>query len=375
MKKRIRWQWHSGNRADLLVDGQAYFPQMLAAVDNARDYLLLEFYYVSSGTLLDTFIEALCAAAQRGVRVYLLVDAIGSRDMRWNDSHKLQMAGVNLQVYNPIRLSKGHYNFHRDHRKMLVADGSLLFTGGTGITDEFDQGSMAGPPWHEVMVRVEGPVVSDWCKLFKQQWYRVCKQRLALPVANAVKGGDIPMRLATTHGWRRQRIKASFRQQLRSTEHRVWLVTAYFLPSFSVRRALIRAARRGVEVGIIVPQAANSDHPGLYYASRRYYRRLLEAGVRIYEYQPRFIHAKLALCDDWVSLGSCNLDHWNLHWNLEANQEMLSAPFAQQVLALIEQDVADCEEITLQGWMQRPWHLRLKDYCLGALNSWLLKRV
>ncbi len=338
MVKKQRWFWHQGNRVELLIDGHRFFPAMLEAINQSQQSVLLEFYFISSGQLLNQFIEAFETAVQRGVAICILMDAIGARGVNNGDRQRLHDAGVKLKIYNPIRLRKWNRNFSRDHRKILLVDGRILFVGGAGLADEFLQGIANEPPWHELMLAVEGPVIGDWMKLYQRQWRNCTAEHIDYPV-NAEVVGSAELKVATAEGLYQQEIKANFRSQINAAHNRVWLVTAYFLPSWSIRRALVNAARRGVDVRLLLPGPI-TDHPGIYYASRRYYKRLLAARVRIYEYQPRFIHAKLGVCDNWVSIGSCNLDHWNLRWNLEANQEVFDSELTDQVYSAIRKDLA-----------------------------------
>lgn len=144
------------------------------------------------------------------------------------------------------------------------------------------------------------------------------------------------------------------------------------VPSWSIRRALRRAARQGVDV-LLLLSGPRTVHPALHYAARRYYPSLLQAGVHIWEYQPRFVHAKVALCDDWVSLGSCNMDHWNLRWNLEANQEVEDGTLATQVARSFSSDLELAEEVSLAVLKTQPWYRRLRAFLLGALSALVLR--
>src|SRR5690606_23389422 len=154
-------------------------------------------------------------------------------------------------------------------------------------------------------------------------------------------------------------------------ERRIWLATPYFLPTGRVRRELMRAARRGVDVQLLLT-SRNTDHPSVRYAGQRYYPRLLRAGVRIYEYQPHFLHLKIVLVDDWVSIGSCNFDHWNLRWNLEANLETLDPLFSLSVAESFECDFIRSREIAMQPWHARPLRVRIHQRIWGLLDRLLL---
>lgn len=370
-----RYHWRSDNQVDLLIDGEQFFPSMLESIDAARSSVLLEFYMVSSGVVADRFIAALVRAARRGVQVCWLVDDFGARGLRGSDVTALNDAGVRLRRYNRIRLLKLQKNFARDHRKLLLIDQQIAFIGGTGISDEYanahDNAEQAA--WHEVMVRVSGRVVDDMVKLFSRQWRRY-EPAFCLPEPLRMQEGSAAAlaKLSVVRGLQQQDIKTSFVRHVRESQRRVWLATAYFLPSFSVRRALRLAARRGVDVRLIVAGPC-TDHPWIYYASKRYYRRLLKAGVRIYEYQPSFLHTKIGLCDRWVSVGSCNLDHWNLRWNLEANLEIVEPRFCADVEALLYSDMARSQEITYEQWQQRPLGQKLKETLWSVLCQLLLK--
>jgi cardiolipin synthase len=158
-------------------------------------------------------------------------------------------------------------------------------------------------------------------------------------------------------------------RRVRNAEQRVWLATAYFVPSRKLLRALRRAVRQGADVRLLLP-GPHTDHPAIRHAGRRFYTRLLRHGVRIFEYQPRFLHTKTLLCDRWVSLGSSNFDRWNLRWNLEANQEVDDQRFADAVAVMFETDFSECIEIDLRRWRRR-WFGRLREQLWGKVDMWL----
>jgi len=366
-----RYGWREGNDIELMVDGERYFPPMLAALAAARHSALLEFYLMASGDVANRFIDVMLAAARRGVMVKLLIDGFGGLKLAQADRDRLQRGGVELLVYNPLHLAKLTRNFARDHRKLMVIDQQVAFVGGTGLSDHYWQSSQPGCPWHDVMVRVEGPVVQDLLSLYNALWKR-CTGCSLPPGAHADADGDVRVRVATSHGMYQQEIKVSFLHRVNRAQDKVWLTTAYFLPSFSVRMALRRAAKRGVDVRLIIA-GPHTDQPWVFHASKRYYRRLLKAGVCIYEYQPRFLHAKMAVVDDWSSLGSCNLDHWNLRWNLEANIEVDDPDFVARLELLMQQDIQHSHEITPQEWARRPWHRKLREFVWAWVSQLVLK--
>lgn len=367
-----QYPWREGNRFELLVDGERFYPAMLKAIEEARQRILLEFYLFESGEIAGRFIEALTQAAARGVAVYLLLDDFGARGLSGADRTALAHAGIELAFYNPLRYGKRRRNLFRDHRKLLVVDTQVGFTGGAGITDQFYRHQGGQPPWHEVMVAVYGPSVHDWEALFIRTWNRWSRTELSPSEAAAVAAGESPGRV-TLNAPTRMELKRSLLKRLRGAERRIWLATAYFIPSHKIRRALLRAARQGIDVRLLLP-GPYTDHPGVRHAGRRFYGRLLRGGVRIFEYQPRFLHAKLLLCDNWASVGSSNIDRWNLRWNLEASQEVDEQGFAEQLAALFEADFAQSLEFDYRQWGSRSWWHRLQEWFWGRIDI-LIERL
>lgn len=366
------YPWRAGNRFELLLDGAVFFPRMLAAITAAAQQVEVELYLIEDGQCSERLVDALCRAAARGVRVRGLFDAYGAAGLAAPARERLLAAGVELRWYNPLRWRRGVRNFHRDHRKLVLVDGRLAYVGGTGATDEFWLPSESRSPWHEVMVEIEGPLVGDWQQLFEHQWrarfaWRPQHQPLALSLPDCPPAGLGLGRVAYADAAQHRDILLSLLRALRGARQRVWLATPYFLPTWKIRRALRRAAARGVEVRLLLA-GRHTDHPPVRFAGQRYYPKLLKAGVRIFEYQPRFLHLKMVLVDDWVSVGSCNFDHWNLRFNLDANVEALDPGFTQAVAACFIEDFAVSREITLDDWQQRPWWRRAQQRLWGWLD-------
>ncbi|MFC6672547.1 phospholipase D-like domain-containing protein [Marinobacterium aestuariivivens] len=371
MQKRKRFRWHAGNSVELIVDGEQFFPVMLRAIRDASHSVLMEFYLVSSGHIMERFIVEMVAAARRGLMVRLIVDGFGGRRLADRDRRRLEAEGVVILIYNPLKWSKLTRNFSRDHRKLMIVDQQMAFIGGTGLTDEYWLSEHRGCPWHEVMLAVRGPVVADLIELYNGLWQRCTATRLP-PGAAGPEVGSALMKVTTTEGLYQQGIKLSFLQRVNRSQERIWLATAYFMPSRSVRRALRRAAQRGVDVRLMVA-GPYTDQPWVYHASKRHYQRLLKAGVRIFEYQPRFLHAKVGVADDWISIGSCNLDHWNLRWNLEANVEVQEPGFVDRVNRMLLSDLEHCSEMTESLWSRRPWHRKFLEYIWSWISQIVLR--
>jgi len=372
----------------LLVDGERFIPAMLKAIDGARNYVLLELYLANDGHCAQRFVDALCRTAQRGVGVYLLLDGYGATGLSSGQRQALGAAGVRLALYNPVELKRLRLSLWRDHRKLLLVDGELAFTGGMGLSDEFDPEARASMSWHEIMLAIRGPCVNDWQALFGRTWRRWSREALPEMIAAppprppprpTPRPRPRPRRDESAHadgqvlGDHRQggrAVMAAVISAINQSHSRVWLATGYFVPTLRLRRALVRAVRRGVDVRLLLP-GPHSDHPAVWHAGRRFYGRLLRAGIGIYEYQPRFLHAKLVLCDNWASVGSSNLDHWTLRWNLEANQAVMSEVFARQLAEVFEKDFEQSTRWEAQHWRERGRWQRFKEWLFGWLDDWL----
>ncbi|MGB5261116.1 MAG: phosphatidylserine/phosphatidylglycerophosphate/cardiolipin synthase family protein [Gammaproteobacteria bacterium] len=383
--RRYKFPWRPGNRFETLVDSTTFFPRMLDAIATARHYILLEMYLVDSGTVTEYFIDALLAAAARGVRVYLLFDDFGAEQLTPHDRARLAHPGVEVVYYNPLRSYSRLYNLYRilwlqtthglfrNHRKLLLVDGECAFTGGAGLTDEVEPPHAPELRWRETMIEIRGPVIGDWQRLFTESWNLHAEQPLVLPAGTTTTvTADQQGRVTVNEARSRMGIQRSLLRQIKRAQHRVWFATAYFIPSWTLRRNLKRAAKRGVDVRLLLPGPI-TDHPGIRYASRRYYGRLLRNGLRIFEYTPRFFHAKTVLCDDWVTIGSCNFDRWNLQWNLEANQEIRSPDLASAIVEIFAADFANSVEQTPEAWEQRGWRQRLLEWFWQQVERLSLK--
>jgi cardiolipin synthase len=210
-------------------------------------------------------------------------------------------------------------------------------------------------------VEITGPVVADWQRAFARTWRR-CGPELGLadPPPCALHADGAAGRLSLSEARQRSVLANGAIRRIDCANSRAWIMSAYFVPSRRFRKALRRAARRGVDVRLLVP-GARTDHPWVRQAARRFYGKLLRNSVKIFEYQPRMLHAKMVLCDDWVSIGSSNLDRWSFRWNLEANQEIADARVADHAAALFEADFAVSRALSRRYWHRRAWFDRLRE--------------
>jgi len=376
----FRFPWREGNEFKLLLDGDQFFPVMLDAINSANRYIALNMYLMSSGTVADRFIDSLLQAAQRGCAVYIILDGYGTSNLTKNDRERLSHDNIHLSIYNPIRYGRWFNNFFRDHRKLLLLDGSLAYVGGVGITDDFDPVDNQALRWRETVVEIKGPCVDDWRSLFIESW--PIEGMTPIMPSNATLYSDNEPdsdletkqigRVARSQATSRQEIRRSVNRHIHGAEHHIWIATAYFVPSWRMQRALRKAAQRGVDVRLLLP-GEHTDHPAIRHAGRRFYNKLLISGVRIFEYQPRFSHSKIMLCDQWSTIGSSNFDRWNLVWNLEANQEIDDQGFARSVKKLFNDDFKHCAEIELKAWSERAWHRRCLEWYWGWIDALLYR--
>lgn len=371
--QRVRFPWRDGNRAEILVDGDVFFSRMIEQIDRARSTIEFEMYLFESGVVAGQFIRHLSDASRRGVGVRVLLDGFGALGLRQADRDRLLEAGVDLKFYNPLRFAKLLANMTRDHRKLLLVDDGHAFVGGAGITDEFDPPLRPDRRWRETMVLVQGPVVNDWKALFEQAWEDRPRHQLMVPeIPAGDPAGTMRARLAVGGGRLFQGAYRVLIRRINRAQHRIWICTAYFVPSRRFRKVLRAAARRGLDVRLLLP-GPETDHPHVRTAGRGFYAALLKDGIRVFEFQSRVLHSKAVICDDWVSIGSSNYDRWNLRWNLEANLEIEDREFCQSTIRMFENDYSGSVEIRLEDWLRRPWRQRLAERFWGWVEYWITR--
>ena len=371
-KRGFRFPLREGNRLQFSADADDWFDAALASIDAAQCYILFEIYLISDGEITARFTRALCTAAERGIAVYVLIDDYGGRGLGETTRRHLRTAGVQLRFYNPFRHWRWLANLRRDHRKLLLVDGERAFVTGAGLTDDFSRRVSGEDWWRDTALCISGPVVTDCYQLFAESW-RTTGGTLAvpLPAEDVLTGGSVAQLLSARPGY--NEIARALIRHVRRARQRIWLTTPYFVPTRKLQRALKHAARRGVEVRLLLPGDDN-DHPWVSYAARGRYQRLLHHGVRIFEFQPGFTHAKMALIDDWATAGSSNFDRWDQRWNLDANLAFSDGTCLGRMRDWFEGNFARCEEISLSAWQRRPWHRRLKEWLARLLIN-LLERI
>ena len=373
-----------GNQVRLLRNGQAAFPEMLLAIAAAEQQILLEMYWFDSDKIGREFAGALGAAAQRGVEVSIIYDAVGSMGTSDDMFLALERAGARVIEFNPIAPWKQRFRLstmtRRDHRKILVVDGKLGFTGGINIADYWLPRDDGGAGWRDDMVRIDGPAVAGLCDCFALVWARLGGKQLQL-VGYAKEAPLLATRLHPHEGQavrvlgqqflRTQRqISRAYLHYLRRAERRIFIANSYFVPDRRVLRALAQAARRGVDVRIIV--AGQSDVDIVRHASRAVWGRLLRAGVRIFEWDESVLHAKTAVVDaQWSTTGTFNFDYLSLRLNLEVNVSVLDERFANSLETSFMQDFDLCREVSWVDFRYRPLGQRLLEFFAYRLRKFL----
>ena len=365
LRRKYTFPVREANAFELLVDGEQYFAAMLDSIASAQAFIFLEQYLVASCAIGKQFIQALTDAVQRGVKIYCLFDDYGSRGLNQYSRQKLINAGIQLSFYNPVKLKHWQSALFRDHRKLLLIDNAIGFIGGAGITDDFIAHDKTDG-WHDVLIKIQGAVLQDWCQLFQLTWQQNTIFRIDCPKISVLGSGMKQVgQVLVNHPWRLEFNRMILNKMRLSTQH-IWVTTPYFVPSWKLRRRLKRMAAYGVDVRLLLP-GDKSDHLWVSQVARRYYTHMLKHRIRIFEYQPRFTHAKIVLCDDWVSIGSSNLDRWNQRWNLDANQTIEDSAFAEATKNIFLRDFEQSKEIDLSVWLRRPWWQRWHEGYAGYL--------
>lgn len=338
-----------GNRIELLVNGDRIFPALLGAIRGARDTLnFLTFVYWQGGIAEETA-AALAAAARRGVEVRILLDDYGSLQMDKGLVETMREAGCEVCYFNPLRwFTVSRYNY-RTHRKILVADGAIGFTGGVGIADEWTGDAEDPDHWRDDHFRVEGPAVHHLQGAFAQNWRTGTGEVLAgarfFPPLEPAGGSAVVPILGEPK--RASDVEIGYWTSLVAARERIEIATPYFVPPRGLLRAIADAARRGVAVRLLVPGDRN-DSRFVRRVSRVFYRPLIEAGVRIFEYRPTMMHAKaISADDDWAVIGSANFDNRSFELNYESNLVVVDGGLTATLRAAFERDLERAEEITL----------------------------
>lgn len=371
-----------GNHVTLLTDGAEVFERMLGAIEAARHNVWLEMYWFAADEIGKRFADALGRACSRGVHVAVHYDAWGSWATPKRFFDEIAGRGATVLAYNPIQPLEKSFKLEtltrRNHRKLLIVDTDVAFTGGQNIADEW-LGSEHSPPWKDEVLEVCGPVVKELMMTFLESWEPkdIVGLTAAIQSANEViqaepkRPGDMRVAVLTQSGFRtRRHAMSAYVRRMRAAKQRICIANAYFLPNRTLVRELRAAARRGVDVCIIV--AGRSDVPIVTMASRAVWGRLLRAGVKIFEWHESILHSKLAIVDGlWVTAGSFNLDYVSLRNNLELNLSIEHEVFAHDAQRRFDNWVTRCVEVDYAVFKRRPVWTRAVERFLHLFRAWL----
>ncbi|HEY3498130.1 MAG TPA: phospholipase D-like domain-containing protein [Polyangiaceae bacterium] len=359
----------SGNRVELLRDGLAAYPAMLEAIRSAREIVLLEMYWFDSDQIGRDFAHELVQAAARGVEVGVLYDAFGSIGSDPTMFAELRQAGAKVLEFGPLAPWRQRFRFgrltRRDHRKILIVDMELGFTGGLNIADAWRSlDETGGGGWRDDVVRIQGPAVRDLYLVLLEGWALAGGrpfERAHRVEVTANPGGSQEVAVLGQSYWRgRREISRAYISQLYEARSRAYIRNAYFVPDRAVRRALKHAAERGVDVRILMP--GTSDVEIVRHASRATWGTLLRSGVRLFEWQGGILHAKTAVIDGrWSTVGTYNLDHLSFRTNLEVNVSVSSLEFGAAVERSFLEDLQGSSEIDRHAFRFRPLGDRLLE--------------
>ncbi|HET7720267.1 MAG TPA: phospholipase D-like domain-containing protein [Acidimicrobiales bacterium] len=356
--------WRTGNRVRVLRNGDQTFPAMLDAIAEAKSTIDLSSYIIWPGEITDRFTEALCERAEAGVEVNVVVDAYGSAKLAGHATvTELEESGATVAFFRPPAWYAVDKLNNRMHRRLLIVDGQLGFAGGVGIADVWTGNAQDPEHWRETHVQIEGPAVRDILGGFMENWAEA---------ANVVLDGrHIPELEHFDDGVGMQVIRSSprsggtatsqlFYAAIAGAQDRLWITTAYFAPDEAFLDLLCEAQARGVDVRILT-NGPNVDKEVVRETGQRQYGRLLEAGVRIFEYQQTMLHAKVMIADGWANIGSSNLEHRSLGLDDELIVAVADAGVVDELARHFDEDLDVSEEFNLERWRRRPLAKRARE--------------
>lgn len=361
-----------GNSVSLLADCSSFFREVFEIIEKAKKVILLEVYEFADDKFGRKIFEALKKKVGQKVKVYVIYDSIGSLFSEKGFFEEMINCGINVAEYNPARY---FYNlrkfFTRDHRKIIVADFLNACIGGFNISLDYAPESMGGRQWKDCGVLLRGPVCGKISELFLQTWKKNKNKDIPLEKIKADSYGSSYVSVAEGSGMRNYfSIRRNYKYAIDAAVEEIFITNAYFLPDKIIYRRLIKAAMRGVSVKIIVPE--KTDHPYVRLASWAILPKLIENGVEIYQWKGKILHSKTAVIDSfWVSLGSHNLDHRSLHYNLELNVNIYDQDIGRKMREIFLSDLKNCQPVTLQTCKNRNLVAKFLSHFFYFFRTWL----
>jgi cardiolipin synthase A/B len=348
---------YRGGEATLLQNGDAFYPAMLQAIRAATDNITFEVYIFDPDEIGRQFMDAFIDRARGGVEVRLLVDWFGSLKFRQRHRDELTRAGVQVQVFRPFNLRNLVRIYRRTHRRAIVIDGCLAFTGGAAVSKKWAGDVRNAHQWRDSMTRVTGPLVGGIQSAFAVNWVYCTGEVLSAsrffpPLVSSA--GPCSVSVVSSPSDAAQPIRVLFWLSFAQAQRRLWICNSYFIPDPRLRKAVVDRARHGVDVRILVP-GNHTDAVPVQFAGRSYYEELLAAGARIFEFLPSMMHAKTVVVDDaWSVIGSANMDERSMELNEENIVGIADGAFARAVAEGLERDFTRSREVTLEEWRRRP---------------------
>ncbi|RWG58466.1 MAG: cardiolipin synthase B [Mesorhizobium sp.] len=374
MSSYSQGQMFEANAVQTLVNGDEIFPAMLQAIRSARKTINMETYIYWSGSVGYEFATSLAAKAREGVEVRVLVDWLGSLPFDEKLIQIMTSAGVRFERYRPIHWYTLDRVNNRTHRKLLIVDGRVAFTGGVGIADNWLGDARNPNEWRDTHYQIEGPAVPGFQAAFAENWLETVGETLQgenfyLPPEAA--GALRAQLILSSQPNGSENMELMMLAAIAAAKDHLRIGMAYFLPDDIALQQILDARKRGVAVDVIVPNSL-TDVPIVRKASRYFWGKLLEAGVRIYEFQPTMYHPKLLIVDDvWASFGSTNLDQRSLRLNDEATLNVYGKEFARTQIDLFNEDLKRSRQISLAEWRSRPMREKFTDWLASTLRAQL----
>lgn len=372
-----------GNKITLLADGLATYTAMFKIIQNARDHINLESYIIEDDETGRKFVDLLLKKHAEGVKIHIIFDSMGSINTPAAFFQRLTESGVQVVEFNPINPLKGRNSWklmHRDHRKILLVDGKTAIIGGINISEVYSSSPLRRKQtrkkqihWRDTDIQIEGPAVAEIQKCFLETWRQQKGSKLPdlnyFPVIK--EAGSSLVRVITSTPGENNRIPfIVYVSAIAYAERSIHLTNSYFIPDDQIVKALTDAARRGVDVKIILPGITDSKLA--FYAQRHYYSELLESGVKIYEHGTSLLHAKTATIDNvWSTVGSTNMDSLSLLTNNEVNATILSREFAIDMENMFARDLVNSIQIRRDEWANRPLLPRVQEWFVTLFARWL----
>jgi cardiolipin synthase A/B len=367
MEVPSRHNYRSGHTIELLRSGESYFTACEKAIDEAKDYIHFQTYIVDDDETGRRFIESLCKASKRGVRVYFLLDAYGGGSFSKELTGLIEEAGVFFRMFSPAFITKGFHFSLRLHHKVLLIDGNLTFIGGMNVANRY-RGTPKLKAWLDFAILIRGPESAHVLFILKRIWNKTFlsrKERSRETVHNPLIYEQNVRVKVLQNNWYRNKIEIlkSYRSALKHAHNRMIIMASYFLPGRNERKLLRNASRRGVDIKIVL--SAESDAPVFKRATNFLYDFILRNNIKIYEYLPSNLHAKVATVDGiWSTIGSYNLNHLSDYGSVEMNADILDAQFAGEFEFLLQEIITkDCRQVIFEEYVhRRTWLFRLNDW-------------